>query len=108
MDGFEFWKRVDKIRPKKDLKVFAKENGLDYVRLTNQRSDCRIPKLEDAYKLSAALGCSIEYLINGEENHKYNARITAIADALEADPDKLDAVETLLFNKKVGQSLKLS
>ena len=108
MDGFEFWKRVDLIRPKMDLKDFAKQNGLDYVRLTSQRSDCRIPKLEDAYKLSVALGCNIEYLITGEINHKYNARIAAIANALEADPDKLDAVEILLFDKKVGQSLRLN
>lgn len=100
MDGYSFWKRVDKIRPKEDLKVFAKKSGLDYVRLTNQRSDCRIPKLEDAYMISVALGCSIEYLITGEESHRYDARIIAIANALEADPEKLDAVEVLLFDKK--------
>lgn len=108
MEGNEFWKRMDKIRPKEDLKNFAKRNGLDYVRLTNQRSDGRIPKLEDAYRISVALGCSIEYLITGEDGHRYSARVKAVADALESDPEKLDAVEVLLFGKKAGQSLKLS
>ena len=108
MDGYSFWKQVDSIRPKEDLKVFAKRNGLDYIRLVNQRSDCRIPKLEDAYLLSVALGCSLEYLITGKEEHRYDARVIAIANSLAANPDKLDAVEILLFGKKAGQSLKLS
>lgn len=48
-----------------------------------------------------------KYLITGEESHRYDARIIAIANALEADPEKLDAVEVLLFDKKVGQSLNV-
>lgn len=107
MDGYTFWKRVDEMRPDGDLKTFAKANGLDYIRLTNQRSDCRIPKLEDAFRISVALGCSMEYLLTGEIAQNYNARIIAIANALEANPDKLDAVEILLFDKKAGQSLNV-
>ena len=109
MDGYTFWKRVDAIRPKNlDLKVFASDNGLDYIRLTNQRSDCRIPKLEDAFKLSVALNCTLEYLLTGEMGRSYSARVAAIADVLESDQEKLDAVEVLLFGKKVGLSSKLS
>ena len=108
MDGYSFWKQVDSIRPKEDLKVFAKRNGLDYIRLVNQRSDCRIPKLEDAYLLSVALGCSLEYLITGKEEHRYEARVKAVADVLESDSEKLDAVEILLFGKKAGASSKFS
>lgn len=108
MDGYSFWKRFDQLRPKEDLKVFAKRNGIDYVRLTNQRSDCRIPKLEDAYRLSIALGCSLESLITGEEIRTPNPRINAIVKYLDTHPEKLDAIEILLFEKSAGQSSKSS
>ena len=108
MDGYSFWKRFDQLRPKEDLKTFAKRNNLDYVRLTNQRSDCRIPKLEDAYQLSVALGCSMESLITGQDERKPNPRIEAIAQYLDEHPEKLDAIEVLLFEKNAGLSSKSS
>ena len=106
MDAERFWENVDRLRPEGDLKAFSKDNGLDYVRIVNQRSDCRIPKLEDAFAIANALNVSIEYLITGENKQmKYSPRIKAIADLLTNDTARLDAVEVLLFGeKKAGTS----
>jgi len=88
------------------LKKFAKDHGLDYVLMINQRSDCRIPKLKDAISYAKALNVSVEELCNGKRLNPetLDPRIKAIADCLASDPEKLDAVEVLLFEKKHGNS----
>jgi transcriptional regulator with XRE-family HTH domain len=66
--GFWFWKRVDGLRGKRQLKEIAEAAEIDYTRIKNQRSDNRTPKLEDAYRLSRVLGCSLSFLITGVES----------------------------------------
>lgn len=96
-DGFTFWKRFDALKPQCDLKEFVKNNNLDYVRITNQRSDCRIPKTNDLYAISKALNVSMEYLLTGEgSNQIYPPRIQAVIEILIDDESKLNAVCTLL------------
>ena len=53
------------------------------------------------------LNVSMEYMMTGEEEYRLNPRVVAIADFLEKNPEKLDAIETILFDKKVGQSSML-
>ena len=50
----------------------------------------------------------MEYLLAGETEIRYSPRVNAIANYLETNPEKLDAIEILLFEKSVGQSSKLS
>jgi transcriptional regulator with XRE-family HTH domain len=69
-NGFEFWKRVDELRARSrytTMKDLAEDSGLDYVHVKNQRSDNRLPKIEDACKLSKALYTSVEFLVTGED-----------------------------------------
>lgn len=97
-DGFMFWKRFDSLRPQGDLKEFVREHGLDYVRVTNQRSDCRMPKINDLYAIAQSLNVSIEYLLTGKDTklQAYPPRIQAVVDILLEDDTKLNAVCTLL------------
>ncbi len=53
------------------------------------RSDNRIPKTDAIFSLAKALGCSIEYLMTGEEppGENYSPIVREIADHI-ADMDK--------------------
>ena len=67
MDAYRFWDNLDKARGESiTLKDLCKKIGIAYQRLADQRSDCRFPKLEDAYALAKAIGVSLDYLITGE------------------------------------------
>ena len=85
--AYEFWKCFDKALGQKPIKDFALDHDLDYVRIVNQRSDCRLPKLEDACALADALGTTVEYLMTGEEPSSRYARIQDIIDWLMAKSD---------------------
>lgn len=65
-DGYVFWKRVDAMRKTNSLSSICNATGIKYSRVKENRSDNRIPCVEDLYLLSNYLGCSIEYLLTGE------------------------------------------
>lgn len=67
LDGFEFWKLIDRLNPYKTVSELAEAAGINYHNIKQQRTDCRIPKAEDLFKLSRALNCSMEYLLTGKE-----------------------------------------
>ena len=77
--------------------------------LANRKSGANpsLPRLDTAYQIASALGVSVEFLLTGKERIS-NPRLDAILNTLMADPDKLDAVEVLLFGKKAGASSKFS
>jgi len=105
-----FWRRVDLSLDGATLKDVCEKAGLNYTSVRNRRSGAvySLPRLENGYQLAHNLGVSLEYLLTGQKTIPYNARIKAIADSLVTDPDRLDAVEILLFGKKAGVSSKLS
>ena len=105
MDGYKFWETVDQLRPEGDLKTFVKNNGLDYVRITNQRSDCRIPKLEDAYAIAKALDVSIEHLITGTDDlGPFNEFIPYLKKASEGDLTSIRKILGMPEKKVAGSS----
>jgi transcriptional regulator with XRE-family HTH domain len=84
-NGFGFWKRVDELRARSrytTMKDLADDSGLDYVRVKNQRSDNRLPKIEDACKLSRALFTSVEFLVTGEDPAKLPEHVRDIVNRL--------------------------
>ena len=84
MDAFRFWSNLDKAKgDKKTLKELCKELGIAYQRIADQRSDCRLPKLDDAYALALALGVSIEYLATGENMHSLTPEAKAVNESAE-------------------------
>lgn len=109
-DAYYFWRRFDEERERKNLNIIqvADEIGMKAQTIREQRSNNTLPKVNYLYNIASVLGVSMEYLLTGHKALDYDARIIAIADSLAANPDKLDAVEILLFGKKAGQSSKLS
>ena len=65
------------------------------------------PRADILMQMCQILNVSMEYMMTGEEEYRLNPRVVAIADFLEKNPEKLDAIETILFDKKVGQSSML-
>lgn len=106
MDAYEFWKRVDEKNPYNTVKQLTDLSGIEYSRVKRNRSDERMPSVEDVYKLSSTLNIPMEYLLTGETKQVfYSPRVRAIAEALEKDEERLGAVEVLLFGKNAGQSV---
>lgn len=67
-DGYELWKRIDALRGCIPLSQICKETGIKYTRVKKNRSDNRMPGIEDIYTLAQYLGCSMEYLLSGKDN----------------------------------------
>lgn len=98
MDGYLFWKNVDRILGQQKLIDAAEKAGINYRTIKNQRSDSRLPRLEDAFKIARSLGTTVEYLMTGEmEEEGYPIRIERIIDrCLIASDDDLALVERVL------------
>lgn len=104
--GFAFWQNVDRFRKERTIAEIARSEGLKYQRLKEQRSDNTLPRADYAYLIAKDIGVSVESLFTGVY-HSDEPRIDAIARYLSQNPEKLDAVEVLLFDKKVGQSFNV-
>ncbi len=77
----EFWNNIDQINPYRSLGELVRASGIDYHRLTQQRSRGYMPKPEDLLKLSHGTKHSIESLLTGSQSHSfYPKRIERIAD----------------------------
>jgi transcriptional regulator with XRE-family HTH domain len=100
ISGFMFWKRIDDLKNKsrfETIKELAEFAGIDYTRIKNQRSDNRLPKLEDAYNLAKALATSTDYLISGEHNSTIPEKISPIIPLLIASSDEdLELIKRVL------------
>ena len=97
--GFEYWKRVDGLNRLDSVKELAIQSGLDYVRIVNQRSDCRLPKCEDVLIMAQYLGVSMEYLLTGESEQMpaLSPRVQALALKMEKLTDvQLDVIEAAI------------
>lgn len=67
LNATEFWDRVDKNNPYKTVGKLVAATGINYHRLTQQRCDGIMPKADDLYKISIAIGKSMEFLLTGNE-----------------------------------------
>lgn len=89
----EFWSNIDQINPYRSLGELARASGIDYHRLTQQRSRGYMPKPEDLLRLSGATKKTIESLLTGKANRTfYSERTERIANRCE-----YTATETQLF-----------
>ena len=89
----EFWNNIDQINPYRSLGELAKASGIDYHRLTQQRSRGFMPKPEDLLRLSKATRKTIEALLTGiSKKAFYSERTEKIANRCE-----YTATETQLF-----------
>ena len=67
-DIYEFWKRVDILRGQVSLKELSIKTGIKYTRIRDGRSLCRSLTVDDAVKISDALGVSVNFLMTGKED----------------------------------------
>lgn len=107
-NAYTFWKRLDESY-NGTLKELCLKTGVDYNRVKRNRSDCRLPNLEDAYALSHEIGLSIETLLTGKSATMiYNVRIRTIAKACEkASEIELQMVEKILDIPPVGKNTEI-
>ena len=98
--GYRFWLRVDELRSMRRCQLIdmAIDAGIDYTRIKNQRSDNRLPKLEDAYHIARVLDCSITYLLTGAlDSDAIPKRLQPFIRALtQASEDDLELVRRVL------------
>ena len=100
MNAYLFWKNIDEARKdKKSLKEVCHSHGIAYQRIADQRSECRFPKLEDAYLIASSYKVSLEYLLTGmEEDFTY---LSPEALEVQKDKDLRSVVSAILINKEV-------
>ena len=67
-DIYKFWKRVDILRGQVSLKELSEKTGIKYTRIRDGRSLCRSLTVDDAVKISDALGVSVNFLMTGKED----------------------------------------
>ena len=103
--GFYFWKHVDVSRGNRALADIASEAQINYQSLRDQRTNNRLPKLEDAYALAKELGVTLEFLLTGEkEKDAYPERIQRIIDkCMSAGETDLEIVERVLRIDSEGE-----
>lgn len=83
--------------------------GMKGQTIREQRSNNMLPKISFIYKMASFFSVPIEYLLTGKNEYMHpDPRIQGIIRVLEENPDMLDAIETLLFEKNAGQSSKYS
>ena len=97
MDGFLFWKNVDSVLKSEKLISVASKAGINYRTLKNQRSSVRLPNLEDAFRLSNALGVSLEYLLTGQDPYQLSAE----AKAVNEDPELQAVVRAMARDRRL-------
>ena len=91
--GYYFWKQVDLQRGKTLLSEIASALCLNYQSIRDQRTNNRLPKLEDAYSIASYLGVSIEYILTGKDDSR---KLTAEAEAVNNDPELQALVRAVL------------
>ena len=87
VDGYSFWCHVDECLRGEKLTDLAKDSGLSYNTVRNQRSQNVLPNGFDILSLANALGVSVEYLLTGKEPAPRYARIQDIIDWLMTKSD---------------------
>lgn len=89
MNAYNFWKNFDNAKDGREIKEICKAANITYQRIADQRSDCRFPRLEDAYALASTLNISLDYLMSGKrgQHQGYSDRALRVAAAFDKAPD---------------------
>ena len=105
MDAYSFWKRVDACNPFSTVKKLSEVCGIDYNRVKKNRSDMRLPNLEDAYALARILKVSLEFLITGEDSRPHTVGDRLYQALLEQAPAVLQGLIETYIEKKDTSSV---
>lgn len=110
MEQETFYERIKRLCKDKCITVegLMISCGLTKDTFAKWRRRETFPRSDSLQKMSKCLDVSMDYLMTGEEDFRLNPRVMAIAKFLSDHPEKLDAIEVLLFEKNAGQSSKFS
>ena len=100
IDVYFFWDNVDNALGHQSLATMAREVGLNYKTLKNQRSLQRLPGLEDSYLIAQHLGVSLEYLITGKDSRPESPGDKLYNALLEQAPAVLQGLIETYIEKK--------
>jgi len=90
-EGYQFWKRFDKLRNGTPVNEVAALACIDYNLIKKQRSRNAIPKTIDALKLASTLSTTVEWLVYGKDT-KGDEDIKVV----EKDPRLLRILKSLV------------
>jgi len=82
-DAYRFWDSVDALRGSEPLTRLCSRIGVNYARVKRNRTDCRLPSLEDACLFAFGLSTSVESLLLGTEDE---TGMDDEVDAVRRDP----------------------
>lgn len=114
--AMNFWGRVEIVQAQKkvQLKDICRKHGLNYQTMLNQKSTAHLPSLGSACVLAKELGCSVEWLVDGNDEDIslntceqlarvlfHNKKLLAITQNLQSmSQEELHSLEILL---KIGK-----
>ena len=85
--AMDFWGRVENIQAQKkiNLKVICEKHGIPYQTTLNQKSSAHLPNLYSACLIAKELGCSVEWLLFGDESNTKLEDCTQLAQTIFKD-----------------------
>lgn len=66
--GYEFWQRVDEKKGNLTVTQICKDLNLKYNRIRDNRSENRLPNIEDLIRIADYLHTDVNYLLTGRES----------------------------------------
>ena len=95
----DFWKRLTYSRPD-TLSVMSEKTGIPMATIKGWYSKGRLPKLEDAIKVSDYLGVSLDWLVLGKDVERSGNRVGSLVEAYLCT----DEATRLVVNRILGLS----
>lgn len=102
------WMRIDTLLEAKGLSLMelTELSGLNYKTTKSQRSRSDLNKLDDAVRISKALGVSLDFLATGKEAEsfsseaiavEYDDNLKAVVRACQANPHLLEVISATVI-----------
>ena len=91
-NAYEYWNRIDSSN-KMSLKDLCEASGVSYVKVRQNRTDMRLMGCMETLALSKALNVSMEYLLEGSTDNKFQEYFAYLE---KADKWQIAAVRRIL------------
>lgn len=96
--AMDFWGRVEIAQKEAGiptLKQLCESANASYNTMTNKRSMGKLPNLSSAVNIAKEVGCSVEWLLLGEQSARYESR-ESVANAIKADDRLFEIAKKLM------------
>lgn len=107
MDFFDRTKQLVKSNTSFTIRSFIESLGINYDSYNGLKRYGNLPRADEAVKIAAALGTSVEYLVTGESSGLPDDIIQTVAMLKELPPDERGATIAIVKSQfKYWKSLK--